>query len=761
MRTTICTVSLFVALLMIAVCPMMAKGEEPTRTVVFNELMWMGSSLSGTDEWIELRNTADSTVVLSGWLITKFSSGNEIEMLTIPEGKSISPYGVFLISNYDSSSSDSKLNVELDLVDSDVSLVDTALQLKLYAIDGTDTTLVDVADDGSGSPLAGHKDNKHSMIRNYCSDPDLFPKADDGTISESWDTATHAKGWDDGAIEKGTPGFLEPAVLRIAFPDTVVYRATVEVPILVENIIDLYSANLTIAYEDEYFEYVSTEEGSFLDSTQTELLVSEDADEVNVGIARMEPNHGVSGSGTVATLSFRAITANAVQTHSSFNEDTLRDSELGLIWVSSMGDTVTIDTLAIIDTSPDESDSNVIASAPVAATFDHHPACAMDSTKFYLYLTSGSDTLFSGVEYDSASHSATLPDSVLLADTLYTALLDSSIGMTDNTTWTFRTSVLGDIFDLDDPTDADGADDYIGDGLVDGDDLAVLGYFYYTTPASDRWSPVADLDRSGRVDGGDLTRLGINYGRTSSTHAPKIIAQDEDAPLLRIAYDEGVISEGKTCVVTVIGERMHDVYALDIGIGFDEGKWEMARVEKGALLGVQAAVIHGWDGSLLRIGATQLGRVPGVDGDGAMLRVTFRAKQNAPPVFQLGRAALRDSELKLIPVRIGPAVSVGSTETSDLPEHYALSQNVPNPFNPNTEILYALPEAGDVRLRIYSTAGQCVRTLVDGRMAAGRYKAHWDGRDERGRDVATGVYFYLLTVRGSDARLGRKMLLLR
>ena len=766
MRTMIWAGSLLGLLLTMGLCPMMVEGEEPTRTVVFNELMWMGSSAKSDDEWIELRNTADSTVVLSGWLITKFSGGNKIEMLTIPEGKSILPYGVFLISNYDSSSSDSKLNVEPDLVNSEVSLANTALQLKLYMIDGTDTTLVDVADDGTGSPLAGSNDSpKASMIRNYSSDPDSFPKADDGTLPGSWDTATHAKGWDDGATEKGTPGSLEPATVRIVCDSTVVFRDTVTVSVMVENVIDLFGVNFDVVFDSLRLSYVedSAANGGFIGQDST-LCINASGGRVNIGIMQPQQDGGVSGSGTLASLRCKAISLDGDSTLAAFALENvkLRDSDtLALISTITIGDTTSIIPLKISDTSPDSAAVNVIASAPIRATFEDEPAISVDSTVFHVHYDGGgcvADTVY----YTSGIRTATFhSDSSLLADTLYTAFLDSSLGMTDNYTWTFRTSVLGDIFDLDDPTDADGADDYIGDGLVDGDDLAVLGYFYYTMPDSARWSPVADLDRSGRVDGGDLTRLGINYGRTSSTHTPKIIAQDEDAPLLRLEYDEGVISEAKMCVVTVIGERMRDVYALDIGIGFDERKWEMARVEKGALLGDQAAVIHGWDGSLLRIGATQLGRVSGADGDGAMLRVTFRAKQNAPPVFQLGRAALRDSELKLVPVRIGPAVSVGSTEKSDLPERYALSQNVPNPFNPNTEILYALPEAGDVRLRIYNTAGQCVRTLVDARQAAGRYQAHWDGRDARGRQVATGVYFYLLTARGSDARFGRKMLLLR
>ena len=75
---------------------------------------------------------------------------------------------------------------------------------------------------------------------------------------------------------------------------------------------------------------------------------------------------------------------------------------------------------------------------------------------------------------------------------------------------------------------------------------------------------------------------------------------------------------------------------------------------------------------------------------------------------------------------------------------FALNQNFPNPFNPVTEIAYQLPEATDVRLTIYNTLGQVVRTLVNERQAAGRYSARWDSIDDKGLAVASGTYFYRL-----------------
>ncbi|UCE20325.1 MAG: T9SS type A sorting domain-containing protein [Gemmatimonadota bacterium] len=80
-----------------------------------------------------------------------------------------------------------------------------------------------------------------------------------------------------------------------------------------------------------------------------------------------------------------------------------------------------------------------------------------------------------------------------------------------------------------------------------------------------------------------------------------------------------------------------------------------------------------------------------------------------------------------------------------VPTVYSLSQNYPNPFNPETEIRYGLPEAGDVRLDVYNLLGQRITTLVNEHQEAGYKSVVWDGRDENGQDVSSGMYFYALT----------------
>ena len=94
-----------------------------------------------------------------------------------------------------------------------------------------------------------------------------------------------------------------------------------------------------------------------------------------------------------------------------------------------------------------------------------------------------------------------------------------------------------------------------------------------------------------------------------------------------------------------------------------------------------------------------------------------------------------------------------------LPDAYALEQNYPNPFNPETRIRYAIPEPGHVTLKIYRIDGQLVRTLQDASQSPGRYERIWDGNNEFGNKVSSGVYFYRL--QSNNFAQVRKMILLK
>jgi hypothetical protein len=87
---------------------------------------------------------------------------------------------------------------------------------------------------------------------------------------------------------------------------------------------------------------------------------------------------------------------------------------------------------------------------------------------------------------------------------------------------------------------------------------------------------------------------------------------------------------------------------------------------------------------------------------------------------------------------------------NSVPTDYALSQNYPNPFNPSTSIEFSVPVSSDVTLRIYNLLGQVVTTLVSEEVSAGHYSTVWNGVDDNGFQVSSGVYLYEMKANGNN-----------
>lgn len=174
--------------------------------VVINELMWMGSfdesadHTNEDDEWLELKNTTAREINLNGWTLTALTgTDNHWETVIAFDNQTIPAGGYFLITRL--SKEASKINVEPNLIFPNLRLRNTNLQLKLWDNRGN---LIDTADDGAGSPLAGANEVnlKASMARKA--------PPGDGTLKENWFTSGHPAEtrnyWDSGSENLGTPG---------------------------------------------------------------------------------------------------------------------------------------------------------------------------------------------------------------------------------------------------------------------------------------------------------------------------------------------------------------------------------------------------------------------------------------------------------------------------------------------------------------------------------------------------------------------------
>ena len=150
-------------------------------------------------------------------------------------------------------------------------------------------------------------------------------------------------------------------------------------------------------------------------------------------------------------------------------------------------------------------------------------------------------------------------------------------------------------------------------------------------------------------------------------------------------------------------------------------------------------------------------------GDGTLATLTFEVITRKAYGLQLTDVILSDATATALTVRWEDTRVDGAMET--LPADWtSLLRNYPNPFNPETWIPYQLAQPADVTLTIHSANGQVVRTLKLGHQPAGVYQrkhraAYWDGRNNIGEHVASGLYFY--TLRAGDFTATSKMLIVK
>jgi hypothetical protein len=139
-----------------------------------------------------------------------------------------------------------------------------------------------------------------------------------------------------------------------------------------------------------------------------------------------------------------------------------------------------------------------------------------------------------------------------------------------------------------------------------------------------------------------------------------------------------------------------------------------------------------------------------VDGSMATLQAKVRATAHS------GGTTFAATSDSLFLIQAPAAVEIESASPKPA---FALAPNTPNPFNPATTIHFELAERGRAALRIYSAQGRLIRTLMNEPLPAGAYRVRWDGTDDAGHGVASGIYFYEL--KEGARSLTRRMSLLK
>jgi PKD repeat protein len=298
--------------------------------------------------------------------------------------------------------------------------------------------------------------------------------------------------------------------------------------------------------------------------------------------------------------------------------------------------------------------------------------------------------------------------------------------------------------------------DFNGDKAVNFDDFFIFADAFGTGEGEAGYDVAKDLTGNGRVDFDDFFLFADLFGTVYSTSRQAVIDRvTGELPLaarLHLRQEEILV---ELRAVGADGWR-----GLGLLVGYDPAVLELVDGEETADFGRDLS-----EDSRLEV------RVPTGDGEVALLA----HRRDAAPFSGEGSVALlrfrrltdrAETQLELRAGAVQTAEKVihlagaRSLRVRLVPEHFALSQNFPNPFNPETTIRFDLPEEAEVRLELFDVLGQRVKVLVDEERPAGRYRLRWDGRNEMGSEVASGVYFYrLVTADGFQAV--HRMLLLR
>jgi hypothetical protein len=298
--------------------------------------------------------------------------------------------------------------------------------------------------------------------------------------------------------------------------------------------------------------------------------------------------------------------------------------------------------------------------------------------------------------------------------------------------------------------------DFYGDVNLDGridvaDVVNVVGYILGDFTFSFRQFVAADVVTDNMVDVFDLVEIiNIIFGNPAANSVPSGVPAIVD-----LTYDP---YDGPSGAYVLSADLPDDVAGAQFDIKYNKAILSLGAPERvGSASAVNLYYRNNGNGRvtavLLRNPFQENSKIPA--GNGSILRIPVTAlAEGATPNARIDAAKLSDPDANRIEV----------SGISPLPRSFALEQNYPNPFNAATVITFSLDDASaariDTKLHIFNVLGQKIKTLQDGELPAqGSFSYTWDGTDNEGNGVASGVYFYRLTM--GDKHESRKMVLLK
>ncbi len=316
------------------------------------------------------------------------------------------------------------------------------------------------------------------------------------------------------------------------------------------------------------------------------------------------------------------------------------------------------------------------------------------------------------------------------------------------------------------------AGDVTEDNEIDEDDVNAIDAAWGANAAATSFAQ-ADLNNDGRVGVEDLTVTTSNISNSTGFGAPPVFKVPATVSngaagleILAPGFDDEW-RPGREVELVFAARSLEDLAGYAFDLSYDPLEVELLEQIDLGIGEIFAPNPAGYfrrleqEDGRLSVAAARHGKRWSAAGDGELMRIKVRLFTNGfPNSLELRNGQFLSSSYESTDIRF-----LSDPRGLAVPKSFTLGQNYPNPFNPSTTIPFNVPAFNMVaslvlvQIDIFNVAGQRVRTIVDDFMQPGYYNAAWDGRNNRGHSVATGIYLY--RVRVQEMSLVRKMTLVK
>jgi FlgD Ig-like domain len=548
-------------------------------------------------------------------------------------------------------------------------------------------------------------------------------------------------------------GSITDSLVVVSPTDTVASGENTEVAeALTVKLLDVYGN----ALPDSIVRFTITGVAALTDSNGTTvatadstsiLVAADDAGQASVGITT-----GITNGDLVVVTA--DVPSNSNVTAMTFNITTniVNPTDTSQITFKDPPDATVQDTSAGVTITADIRDNNLIAKAYLRAITTVLEMDAGVFTATAMSDTAMVDSMIYSTPDDSVNFAKTIPAGMIWDDSTTGVVYDLlAVDADGDSVWSDQGEyMIGPMT---------GKADLTADDVKLGDVLRTVYLFLNAEGIVYRAIDYIGLDIDGDLDftmsGDVLAVLALWRGDTTSAALASAAQQEARTATVSMAYAEVDKANG---TLDINLENQGNLTIAGFRVKYDTDKYVFGEVQATERLkGLEVYFSNNETEGVYSVAVVNINGGLISTGGGSILSI---------PISAVGEKFDGDGEISLMLAQFDAGVTSNIdggvlSPQAILPKAFALSQNYPNPFNPSTTIAFDIPadKETQVRLNVYNIRGQLVRTLVNETMDEGSYKIEWNGKDNSGRFVASGVYFY--RIQADEFSKTRKMVILK